>query len=51
MLGMQVPEPVPPKKNIDLFQELIRENTKLLKDKFKTINEWLDFSEMQLDMD
>lgn len=51
MLGMQVPEPLPPKKNMDIFQELLRENTRLLKDKFSSIKEWMDFSEMQIRQD
>lgn len=42
---------MPPKKNIDVFQEMIRESTRLLKDKFKLITEWMDLAELQIMMD
>ena len=42
------PPPEKPKKNIDVFQEMIRQNVRLLRDKFKTILEWVEFTELQI---
>ena len=42
------PPPEKPKKNVDVFQEMIRQNVRLLRDKFKTILEWVEFTELQI---
>ncbi len=42
------PPPEKPKKNVDVFQEMIRQNVRLLREKFKTILEWVEFTELQI---